>query len=116
MVPVDFVVNATLALAWDVGRTRYFRLYVKPYFNTSFYVYLFLYFFFRGDNPNFEKIYSQETQDYVSTEEKTDSDIPVLNYVSSEVKPITWEKFMYLNYLYGNDIPTTLQLWYSSLT
>ncbi|KAM3955475.1 fatty acyl-CoA reductase wat, partial [Aphomia sociella] len=37
---------------------------------------------------------------------------PVYNYVSSEQKPLTWEKFMKYNEIHGFDVPATVAVYY----
>nr|QLI61999.1 fatty acyl-CoA reductase 9 [Streltzoviella insularis] len=37
---------------------------------------------------------------------------PVYNYVSSEQRPLTWERFMKFNETYGFEVPTMQAVWY----
>ncbi|PZC72130.1 hypothetical protein B5X24_HaOG211835 [Helicoverpa armigera] len=41
---------------------------------------------------------------------------PVYNYVSSEQKPLTWEKFMHYNEVYGFQVPTVQAIYYYLFT
>ncbi|KAF5284905.1 hypothetical protein FQA39_LY16860 [Lamprigera yunnana] len=42
--------------------------------------------------------------------------IPIINYESSNDKPICWGKFMELSSLYGMDVPSIKSIWYYCLT
>ncbi|KAF4530067.1 hypothetical protein B566_EDAN018300, partial [Ephemera danica] len=45
-----------------------------------------------------------------------DSEVPIYNYVSSPQRPITWGRFMELNYKHGVNIPSVRAIWYYTLT
>lgn len=80
---------------------------------------------FRGDNPNFEKISIKDAEEISSetpsagTKEESDwefSDIPVVNFVSSEKRPITWGKFMDYNLEHGLQLGSMVSIWHFTLT
>lgn len=48
--------------------------------------------------------------------EKTESDIPIYNYVSCEDKCINWDEFMALSEKYGIYYPSSRAIWYYSFT
>jgi len=92
LVPCDNVVNGIIAAAWHIG-SKWEKIQAET-----------------------EKLKEKEDSENGKNDIKGYNDIPILNYVSSNAKPLKWKQFMSYNEKYGYDYPSMLAVWVYCLT